>query len=80
MWLLSAGYLNADSISFDGAHDVVLSPKGLEVLKLPSSFEPNGPSFGEKKTECIKSGAVEVAGNIAKGAITKGLAIVLSGA
>ena len=80
MWLISAGYLKADSISYDAAHDVVLSPQGLEILKLPSSLEPDGPSLGEKITESMRSGALEAAGSFAKSAITKGLALVVSSA
>lgn len=80
MWLISADYLIADSISYDAAHEVVLSPKGLEILKLPSSLEPDGPSFGEKIAESMKSGALEAAGDTAKSAITKGLAMVVSSA
>ncbi len=54
--------------------------KGLEVLTLPSSLEPDGRSFGEKIVGSIKSGAIQAAGGAAKSAITKGLGLVLGSA
>lgn len=80
IWLISAGYIAAESVTYDAAHGVVLSPKGLEVLKMPASLEPEGPSFGERIRESIKSGALSAAGNAAKSAITKGLALAVGSA
>lgn len=77
LWLNSAGYLNIEAITYDGAHNVVLTAKGLEVLKLPSSLEVNGPSFGEKIVSSIKSGALKASGEAAKLALSKGLALVV---
>lgn len=79
-WLISAGYLQVKSLSYETAHEVVLTPKGLEVLKLPSAIKAKGASFGEQIVSSVKSGAVGAAGDIAKAAFTQGLAFIASNA
>ncbi len=78
-WLVGAGYVNASVVNNQTAFGLVLSAKGLEVLKLPASLEAQSPSFGEKIVESVKSGAIEAAKNGAKLAITKGLMILSGG-
>lgn len=52
-WLVSAGFVWAENISELKAGNVRLTLKGLEVLKKPTSLEPN-KSIGEKLTEVLK--------------------------
>ena len=77
-WLIAAGYVNAESTNNQAAFGAVLSAKGLEILKLPSSLEKSGPTFGEKIVSSIKSGAIEAAKNTAQSAISKGLSLAIT--
>jgi len=80
LWLSSAGYISFESTSYDGGHGVVFTPKGLEIMKLPSSLEVPGASLGEQLMGSLKTGALQAAGNIAKSAITQGLSIAVANA
>lgn len=77
-WLIAAGYVNAESTNYQAAFGAVLSAKGLEILKLPSSLEKSGPSFGEKIVYAIKSGSIDAAKNAAQSAISKGLSLAIT--
>lgn len=74
-WLMSAGYINVENINAQKAYDVVLSAKGLEILKMPVSLQQPKESFGDFIMGAIKSGAKEAAASQAKLAITSGLGL-----
>ncbi|MAT50049.1 MAG: hypothetical protein CMK32_02565 [Porticoccaceae bacterium] len=78
-WLVSAGYIQASSVTYDGTTDAVLSVKGLEILRIPSSLSSE-ESFGEQISSAAKSGAIDLAVSGAKAAISKGLVFLLENA
>ncbi|OLS63742.1 hypothetical protein [Pseudomonas putida] len=60
-WLAGAGYLNVGDVAYNaGFLDVVLTAKGLEVLKATPASLQTGPSFGEKLADASKGGAKEI--------------------
>lgn len=59
-WLEKAGYIWTDKVDEWEASNVVLTPKGLEVLKsIPVSI--SNKSIGDELLNAIKSGAKETA-------------------
>ena len=77
-WLEKSGYIwliNPDEYE---AHEVVLTPKGLELLKMPSSMEVPGESFGDQIREALGKGAKNAAANLISKALTVGVTIVTS--
>lgn len=70
-WLHKAEYVWLKSIDDWTALQVVLSPKGLELLKLPSSLK-SGASFGEKIGKAIEEGTKDVAAGLVSKALTLG--------
>ncbi|CAN2975974.1 DUF2513 domain-containing protein [Pseudomonas sp. PM2] len=78
-WLSRAGYL---SFMFlypnQGYTEVVLTSKGLEVLKaLPESLK-SGPSLGDQLVDASKTGAKSLLGDIAGQALSIGVKIATS--
>lgn len=69
-WLHQAGYIWADRITSQGALQVVLSPKALEVLKVPQSLSKKKEPLGQFLTSAVKAGA--------KAAIQKGVSAALT--
>lgn len=75
-WLVDAGYVwcsirDESSGSFS---DCVLTPKGLEILNLPSSLE--GSSIGASLRKAVIDTSGEALKDLAKTALSKGAALV----
>lgn len=71
-WLEQAEYIWASKVDNDEAFGVVLSPKGLELLKAkPDSL--SGQSIGDQLLSIMKSGAKEAAKSAIKDLITLAL-------
>lgn len=77
-WLNTSGYIAFDSnISYDHYEDVVLTAKGLEVLKCTPSCINGSLSLGEKlKEETLSSGS-DVARELVKQALREGLKMAI---
>ncbi|WP_421902209.1 hypothetical protein [Maridesulfovibrio sp.] len=70
-WLWQAGYVSASGYSRYMLHSAVLSPKGLELMKLmPSSLESE-TSVGDKLLALSKSGAGEASKALVRVAMTE---------
>lgn len=68
-WLEQAGYIWADKIDNYDAYGIVLSPKGLEVMKVvPGTL--SGKSIGEELSKIVKSGAKETAKTVVSGLVS----------
>ena len=59
-WLASAGYTICSDKESDCSNRVVLSAKGLEVLKATPRSLTIGPSIGEQLAEATKGGGKEL--------------------
>lgn len=77
-WLNASGYIAFDSfVSYDYYEDVVLTAKGLEVLKCTPSCIDGSLSLGEKlKEETLSSGS-DAARDIVKQALREGVKIAI---
>ncbi|EGR0930211.1 TPA: hypothetical protein RQJ47_004549 [Vibrio vulnificus] len=77
-WLSSSGYIAFGSlVSYDYYEDVVLTAKGLEVLKCTPSCIDGSLSLGEKlKEETLSSGS-DVARDLVKQALREGLKMAI---
>lgn len=72
-WLITAGYINGDVDRNIYACDLVLSAKGLELLKSTPDTVNNSLSFGDKLKQAIKSGGRDVVVNVVSAALTAGV-------
>lgn len=77
-WLHRAGYIWANKLDNWEAFGVLLSPQGLELLKMPVSLEQPGPTFGEEIGDAMKQGAREKAAELVNKALTLGIRLVTS--
>jgi hypothetical protein len=80
-WLERSGYLWAEKIDEYDAYEVVLSPSGLELLKMPSSLKESDKSLtksvGESLLETMKSGTKDAAKDLIKKALTEGFKLFI---
>ncbi|EIX7372523.1 hypothetical protein ACEPNH_000794 [Citrobacter freundii] len=76
-WLSSSGFITTTGLSNNGFLDVVLTPKGLECLKLtPGSLQP---SLGTQLTEAVKAGKTEAVKTFTSQALSVSAALILQG-
>ncbi|MEC5386730.1 hypothetical protein VVD49_13430 [Uliginosibacterium sp. H3] len=76
-WLIAAGYMYAgDRIRPVGFSDVVLTAKGLEVLKAVPSSLSNGQTVGDQIVAGLKSGALDAVKDGVKLALSRGAEMV----
>ncbi len=74
-WLCDAAYVWANPVDDRGAEGIVLSPKGLEVLRSkPRSLIPR-QSIGEMLVRAVKDGAKDALGNAVGFVLLKGAEI-----
>ncbi|OUE68691.1 MULTISPECIES: hypothetical protein [Citrobacter] len=72
-WLKNAGFITAGNRTDNFFHNAVLSPKGLECLKLtPDSLSP---AAGKQLSDAAKSGSVEILKVITNQVLSVGVAI-----
>lgn len=69
-WLKDAGYITYQCETNTSIENVVLTAKGLELLKMPSSI-CNSKSVGDQLVEYTKDGTKEVAKSVVKVATTE---------
>jgi hypothetical protein len=60
-WLHSAGYIWVQNFNTYGAQKAVLSPKGLEALKVTPETADTSKPIGERIAELVRGGAAESA-------------------
>jgi hypothetical protein len=77
-WLREAGFIWAGDVDRGKACDMVLSPKGLEVLKVPSSISKKPETLGQLLVEAVKNGAKDVAKNGVSAALTAGFKLLVA--
>lgn len=77
LWLEQSGYLSFESEYPSGFFGVVLSAKGLEVLKAVPDSVKSSDTLGEKLVKALKGGARETARILAKTVLSKGLSLIL---
>ena len=77
-WLSESGYINCGSPKFSGdIPGVVLTHKGLELMKIPSSLK-NDDSIGDSLLKAVKSGGSEAAKSLIKIGMTEGFKLFSS--
>lgn len=80
-WLVKSGYIWAEKVDAYNSYGTVLSPAGLELLKMPSSLSKNTQksqkTIGEDLIETMKSGAKDVAKDLIKKGLTEGFKFLL---
>ena len=77
-WLCDSGYIWIDTQGESSAHGVVLSPKGLEVLKLvPESLKDN-VTIGDKLLSIVKGGSIEARASLIGLALTEGSKLLVT--
>lgn len=76
-WLRDAGYVWASDVDGRKTRDVVLTPKGLEILKLPSSLSTKKESVGQLLTDVVKRGAKDAAQKAVSSALTVGFKLMV---
>lgn len=76
-WLKNADFIWTGYVDGMSAEDVVLTPKGLEILKLPSSIEKASAPIGRVLIDAVKNGAANVAQNAASTALTAGFKLLV---
>ena len=74
-WLHQAGYAWANHVDDRGAEGIVLSPKGLEVLRAKPRSLLQRKSIGDLITEAVKSGAKDALTKAVGFALIKGVEI-----
>ena len=75
-WLINAGFLSSDGFHGEYFMDVILTPKGLECLKLmPDSL--TSPA-GNELTKAVKSGSKETLKMITNHVLALGVKIMAS--
>ncbi|MNI02298.1 hypothetical protein D3C73_551640 [compost metagenome] len=75
-WLAAAGYTSSPDKRNSYARDVVLTAKGLEVLKgTPSSLNA-GPSIGEQLVEAAKEEGKDTLKSLVKEALSLGVKLI----
>jgi hypothetical protein len=75
-WLASAGYTNSPDKKNSYSNDVVLTAKGLEVLKGSPSSLNAGPSIGEQLVEAAKEEGKDTLKNLVKEALSLGIKLI----
>lgn len=77
-WLEKAGFIWLSNIETHVAYSVVLSPKGLELLKVPSSLEKPCESLGDQIREALDKGAKDAAAGLVSKALTTSITMFAS--
>ncbi|MCS6718703.1 hypothetical protein, partial [Proteus mirabilis] len=73
-WLVEHQYISANIQYGYSFSDVVLTAKGLELLKLtPNSLEP---SLGDQLVKAVKSGTKDIIVNVSSSVLTTGIALL----
>jgi hypothetical protein len=76
-WLKQSGFIWVERYSPLEAEGVVLSPKGLEVMKIPSSLEKKSQPLGKALVEAVKKGAKDAAASAVGAALTAGVKLLV---
>ncbi|MRT11085.1 hypothetical protein GJV07_02120 [Enterobacteriaceae bacterium RIT711] len=73
IWLKDAGFINSGKRSANNFPNAVLTPKGLECLKLtPDSLHP---SAGKQLSDAAKNGSIDIIKGITNQVLSVGVAI-----
>ncbi|AKA37719.1 hypothetical protein NE897_03090 [Yersinia ruckeri] len=81
VWLRQSGYLDMlnQDISLNEFYNVVLTAKGLEVLKaIPDSLTPRSSPLGTQIADAVKSGAKETVSSLVNQALSTGIKLAAS--
>lgn len=76
LWLATAGYTSGSNREFSYSKEVVLTAKGLEVLKGTPSSISTEPSIGEQLAEAAKEEGKETLKNLVKVALSHGVKLI----
>lgn len=76
-WLSDAGYIWASDLTGSVAEGVVLTPRALEVLKVPSGISKKSQSLGQVLVDAVKSGAKDAAQKAAGSVISLGFRLLI---
>ncbi|AMR77288.1 hypothetical protein [Cupriavidus nantongensis] len=80
VWLTAAGYIQGVSKEREPRpHDIILTPKGLEVLKAVPGSLTNSPTLGERMLGATKAGGKEVMRAAVKEALSLGIKMTVGG-
>jgi hypothetical protein len=77
-WLERSGFIWLVNTDAHEAHEVVLTPKGLELLKMPSSLERPSESFGDQIREALDKDAKDTAAGLVSKALTASISLLAS--
>ena len=77
-WLEKADFIWLSKMNSYEAWGVVLAPKGLELLKTPSSLDKPSESLGDQIREAMDMGAKGTAANLVKKALTTSITMFSS--
>lgn len=79
-WLKDSGYISIGTLHIQGASNVALTAKGLEVLKaVPESITAKS-SIGAALIERVRGGAFSAAGKLVEVAFTEGFKLMVRNA
>ncbi|WP_272660624.1 hypothetical protein [Providencia sp. PROV150] len=74
-WLIETGYITGQ-IDPRQAKNLVLTSKGLELLKLIPNSIDGSSSFGDELVKATKTGTKEVLVNVASSLLTSGISVL----
>lgn len=77
-WLSEAGYVDVKIFHSMGAAKMVLTAKGLEILKVVPESLKSKESIGDALVRSLKSGAFEVAKDLVSAAFTQGFKLMVN--
>jgi len=78
-WLERAGYIWLNKWCHHEAYGVVLSPKGLEALKVPESLKKPSETLGAQIRQALEKGAMSSASGLVSRALTASITMAGNG-